>query len=563
MRIYALALLAVFATALFADERKYLSSAEIRAGFDSLAKREPDWLRIEELPGGVSGLYAARLTHHKDPVRRPAIVVLGSLRGDELSPGFACLELARAMLVRANDEAPVRFGAWLQAVEIIFVPTPCAASMDLMLGANPTAVPGLLTPLDDDRDNQTDEDGPEDINGDGVISQLRVKRAGGRFRPSPRDSRILIESAPGEEGEFDLQWEGLDNDSDGEINEDPRGSVTLANDFAIRWSDKQAGANRFPMLTAQSRALAEFFVAHPNISLAINLRSLGERLTVASGPPAVAGPAAGRGRRDAATSETVLARDKQMSDALLKLFREETGAKIGERDEPEGEGLGNVADWLHEACGVYALNYYLARVPSPEKEGKQPPEETPPGRDEAAQLLWMSHTPEQHQAWKAFKHPQLGEAEIGGWLITARRDATRETAEQAATKALDFLWALCSRVASLRVTKVEAKDLGADSYKIRLTLSNPGALDYKPGFAQTNRIGQPIFVALGDDKEIELVSGSRRQSVENLIGGATVTFEWVVRTKDPWRFMKFSIEGERAMPVEESKSVKGCEEWKE
>ncbi len=552
--------LLLFCASLSAQEAKYLSSTEIRAEFDKLAKAEPDWCKIEELPGKVFGLYAVRLARHKEPVNRPAIVVLGSLRGDELSPALACLEMARAMLFRAKPDLPVRFGAWLQVVEVVFIPTPCAASMNRTLNNELLPRPGVAAPLDDDRDGQIDEDGPDDITGDSMVSQMRIKRQGGRYRVSSRDKRVLLECAPGETGEYDVIWEGIDNDGDSQINEDPRDSVLLSNDFAIRWSDKQAGANRFPMLTAESRALADFFVAHPNISAAINLRSLGGALTVAGGPPQGEAPAA-RGRR--APPQGDGARDKQMGDALQKLFVENTGFKPRQGDEPEGEGAGNVADWLYEACGAYAMNYYLARLPEPEKGEKPPREENPPTKDETAQLEWLKYAPEDYLEWKAFKHPTLGDIEIGGWKAVARHDVKPAQAIEAATKALDFLWALCEATARLRITKLEARDLGDGTFKIRLTLSNEGALDYKPQLAAQSRIGLPLWVTLVEDKKIELVSGSRRQSAENINGGATATFEWVVRAKDPFDFMKFKVEGERCMPLEESKSPKGCEEWKE
>jgi hypothetical protein len=314
------------------------------------------------------------------------------------------------------------------------------------------------------------------------------------------------------------------------------------------------------MLLAESRALADFFVAHPNISSAINLRSLGGALTVAGGPPQGAEPPT-RGRRGQPQGDA--GRDKLMGDALQKLFADNTGFKPRQGEETESEGAGNVADWLYEACGAYAMNYYLARLPEPEKGEKPTREENPPTRDEAAQLAWLKYAPEDYLEWKAWKHPRLGDIEIGGWKAVARHDIKPALAIEAAGKALNFLWALCEATARLRITKLEAKDLGDGTFKIRLTLSNEGALDYRPAFAAQSRIGEPLFVALGEDKKIELVSGSRRQSIENINGGATATFEWVVRAKDPFDFMKIKVEGERCMPLEESKSPKGCEEWKE
>ena len=43
------------------------------------------------------------------------------------------------------------------------------------------------SPLDDDRDGQADEDGYDDINGDGQVTQMRRKDPDGRFKVSPED----------------------------------------------------------------------------------------------------------------------------------------------------------------------------------------------------------------------------------------------------------------------------------------------------------------------------------------------------------------------------------------
>ncbi|MCK4890593.1 MAG: hypothetical protein KAS97_11730, partial [Candidatus Aminicenantes bacterium] len=44
---------------------------------------------------------------------------------------------------------------------------------------------GNNKPVNDDKDEMTDEDGVEDLNGDGVITMMRVKDPEGRFLPIP------------------------------------------------------------------------------------------------------------------------------------------------------------------------------------------------------------------------------------------------------------------------------------------------------------------------------------------------------------------------------------------
>jgi hypothetical protein len=54
-------------------------------------------------------------------------------------------------------------------------------------------------PDDEDRDGRTDEDGPNDLDGDGEVLSLRVPDAEGAFVLDPRDERLLKPVEPSEE----------------------------------------------------------------------------------------------------------------------------------------------------------------------------------------------------------------------------------------------------------------------------------------------------------------------------------------------------------------------------
>ena len=65
-------------------------------------------------------------------------------------------------------------------------------------------------PMDDDRDGLVDEDGPEDLNGDGFITVMRRAEPGGEWMVDPQDDRLLKKADPlkGERGEYALYVEG-------------------------------------------------------------------------------------------------------------------------------------------------------------------------------------------------------------------------------------------------------------------------------------------------------------------------------------------------------------------
>ena len=80
-------------------------------------------------------------------------------------------------------------------------------------------------PVDSDNDGLFDEDGPNDLNGNGVIEQIRKYVPDeGTHRVSHLDPRIMEPVPAGEKGDWVLLGqEGLDDDGDGRVNEDPVG----------------------------------------------------------------------------------------------------------------------------------------------------------------------------------------------------------------------------------------------------------------------------------------------------------------------------------------------------
>ena len=57
-----------------------------------------------------------------------------------------------------------------------------------------------LVPMDNDRDGLYDEDKSDDLNNDGIISQMRRKSPKGTYRADLKDPRRMIRVAPGENG---------------------------------------------------------------------------------------------------------------------------------------------------------------------------------------------------------------------------------------------------------------------------------------------------------------------------------------------------------------------------
>ena len=529
---YLILIAALLAPCAFAQE-------DVRRAFAQLQQAHPTHLKVEDLPGLENGAFTATIRDFEVTSDLPCVLIVGSLHFREKTSPEACLHIARNLL---EDKA---LRDRLSYCEVVILP--CLAPDARMVGDN-----GVGLKFDDDRDGNADEDGPSDLNGGG-ITQMRVKRAGGKYIISKADSRIMVEAPAGTVGEYDLMWEGKDDDADGRINEDARGTITVANDWSIRWDDKQPGANRFMMQLKESRALADFLLNKRGLLAGFQIRTMGAEAEFASGPRAERG----------SDGKDPLARDKEMIAALKKVWGEAPRGVI----KAESEGAGNLLDWLYESQGAFAANLPLVTLIGGKEEKKEEGEDgdeastvkrEKPTEEEQRQLAWLSYRPEDYVEWTAFEHPQLGNVEIGGWNLQGCSNPKEDDVEAGAAKIAEFIKHVVTSAPRLEVSKVEVEDKGEGLYRVRLSLHNSGKLDYCTKFAQDKRMHLPVFVSLSDTKVVELLSGTRRQRTDNIEGGGVTTFEWFVRVSDAATELQFDVESDRTGALTHTVAISEC-----
>ena len=126
-------------------------------------------------------------------------------------------------------------------------------------------------PFNDDKDDATDEDGPDDLNGDGFITQMRQKHPDGIFIATS-ENKLLMKKADfkkGELGEYRIFSEGIDNDGDGKINEDGPGGTIPGHNFPHNFEHYTATNGLFAASEVESRAILRFAFDHPEIAMVI------------------------------------------------------------------------------------------------------------------------------------------------------------------------------------------------------------------------------------------------------------------------------------------------------
>ena len=138
---------------------------------------------------------------------RPGVLVVGNLEGDHIVGSHLALESLLYLIENQGDEAVKRV---LDNNVIYFFPRLNPDGAEAMFGQVKwdRTTNGLA--YDGDNDGLIDEDGPDDLNGDGFITVMRVADGSGDFMIDSADSRLMkrADATKGETGSYKLYWEG-------------------------------------------------------------------------------------------------------------------------------------------------------------------------------------------------------------------------------------------------------------------------------------------------------------------------------------------------------------------
>lgn len=255
--------------------RSYRAPDDVAAALKSYAARYPRLAKLESIgrSSGGSEIWllriAARPEGAPDPDLRPGIFVAANVEGAHLIGTEAALALAERLL---SDYGSDKGQTALLERAVVYVAPLLNPDAARKATASPLAEAWTnARPFDTDLDGLADEDGPDDLNKDGLIAQMRVRDPEGKFIPDPKEPRLmrLAEPRKGETGLYALYQEGFDNDGDGAYNEDGPGGVEVNRNFAHDFEYGNPAAGRYPVSEPETAALLGFLTGRGNIGLVL------------------------------------------------------------------------------------------------------------------------------------------------------------------------------------------------------------------------------------------------------------------------------------------------------
>ena len=385
-------------------------------------------------------------------------------------------------------------------------------------------------PTDDDRDFQTDEDPCEDLNGDGLITLIRIKDPAGKYLISSEDERIMAEAdlSKGETGSYHVFTEGTDNDKDGKFNEDGAGGVSFNRNFTYNYEEFGAGTGLYPVSEPETKAVADFLFDRFNVYSVITFGpqdNLGQPMKAPDRQTD-----AGRQNQDPDQGFTRMQRTKITSimksdETINRLVSEKYHSITGLKGSPAPVSEpGNFMEWAYFHYGRYSFStpgWWF----SYEK-----------GKNAGAELLKKSGNEKSSELfvpWTVTDHPDFPgkTVEVGGLKPFALINPPADSLPGLIESHYEFITEVAAMHPELEFLDVKTENAGENIFRISLLVHNKGL------FATCAEIGDQIIwtrimrINLEPSKGQTILSGSKVQRIRRLLGDESAEFSWLISGK--------------------------------
>jgi hypothetical protein len=498
--------------------------------------------------------------------------------------------------------------------------------------------------INNDADEALNEDGFDDLNGDGYITQMRVKSPDGTHIISKNDPRIMVraDAGKGERGEYKIYSEGIDNDGDGSYNEDGEGGINVGIAFPHLFPATNKEAGLYPGQTPEVYGILRFIFDRPEIAMVYTLGSSNFCLVPPKGgrkgdvnldriklpgryarmlnadenqtyamdeviemvkevvPPGMeVTPSMVAGMLGLGALVNPLEDDLKFYSKFSEDYKEYLKAKKFsiENLDPKPAKDGSFELWAYYHLGVPSFSMNLFSVPKVKEEKKEEDQslsledvekmeaqefvalgeekitaflkaKNAPDRFSAKGIIemmesgklspkqmagMMKNMPKQEKEgelsekekallawsekewngegfvkWEKFRHPDLGEVEIGGFVPYLETTPKQEHVDSLLTVQLPWLLQLTKEMPEISLVKEELTDLGSGIYKLELFIENKGYLSYPIAMGQRNRQPAPVVLVL--EGNFEILEGNTRTPIGSIGGNQVRKLTWLIRT---------------------------------
>ncbi|MGB2765263.1 MAG: M14 family metallopeptidase [Candidatus Aminicenantaceae bacterium] len=479
---------------------KYYDWKEVEGALRKLEKAYPKFLKLRSAGKSFQGRELWYITINNpdtgDEMNKSAFYMDANIHGNEVQGGEIGIYTIWYLM---ENYAYNDYVKKLVDEKVFYIfPSVNPDGRDLWLHVGARARSGQ-EPVDDDNDGEYDEDGPEDLDGDGELGSMfiKVERGKGTHRMSDKGDRLVpikknIEGKPDELGDYKyIGSEGIDNDGDGRYNEDTGGGYDPNRDWGTYWQPNyiQRGAGAYPFYWIESKQTRDFLYKHHNIAGVQAFHNTGGMIL--RGPGAALRGEISRG--DLAVLDQIGKKGEKIIEGYRYIVIWQDMYTV----------WGGFIDFTYDMLGIYSFSNELWTSRSDlNKDGETSDEE-----EEFFDRLIDMDNKAVRMHW--INHPQLGKVLID-------RDTTKLSGRVPPTWLLEELchrnMAFCLLHAYEMplpvIKKIDAEKVSGNLYKVTVAIYNSRLMPTMSQAAIANKVQRPDILSI-DGKVKVLAAGQK------------------------------------------------------
>lgn len=510
----------------------YRTVEQIETQLQTLAKQHPERIALHSIGRSAGGktLYLVSIAQagKVKPEHRPALFVGANIAGFHHAGSEAAMQLIDTLASSSDKKIEELLSTRTLYVAPLLNPDAHAAFFQAprQLRAR------NLGKLDHDLDGLVAEDDADDLDGNGIITQMRIKDATGDMIIDPKDPRRMIkaDASKGERGTHRVFIEGKDDDHDGQYNEDGAGGIIPDRNFAAGFPVADTDAGRWPSQAPETKAIMDALLARPNIAMAVVFGPANQLLSAPTGFERITPP----GATPAAEANKPEADDLKILASLAEPYKKSLEqAGLDSKRSARQTGKGSLANWLYFHYGVQTIELDIWGAPTTKSTTPTPSMATDkkaaadPERDLLAHL--SEHTPNAIVPWKKIKLEDGTEIEVGGVDPYAEYAPSIKQLAPALTVHSEQVLNWAGKLGQLQLieTKIEAK--GDDVWRISAIGALQGEFPSHTKLAAKMRNKIPVRLEMRLGKNVKSLTLNRAVTTERLDSSSTIKAEWLVK----------------------------------
>lgn len=503
------------------NQQDYSSNATLTQRIKSLSDKYPQLVKSKTLTQTVGGKSVWMLTLGSGSTdKKPAIAVVGGVDGKHLLGVEMAIGFAEKLLAKSNTDSVKNL---LNKQTFYVFPNMSPDATEQYFAKTKYERSGNATKTDDDRDGRENEDGFDDLNGDGKITWMRILDPTGKYKLNTDDPRslLLADASKGEEGKYILLTEGSDNDKDGEFNEDGEGGVAFNRNNSFNYKPFVAGAGEYAVSEKENRAMFDFLFDAFNVYAVVTFGPTNNLSTPVTFNPQAISKRIITGWFDA---------DAKANALVSERYNKITKTKDAPKTVAESGGFSQWAYFHYGRLSFSTPGWWIPKVApdSSRKEKKFTNDDNVASylRWAASQGITNTFTP-----WKAVNHPGFpGQTvEVGGLDPFVLQNPPYKMVDAIVTKHADFVMALTNMAPKLDLVNVKTEKVADGLTRITLKVMNTGELPTYTKIGDRSYFLKKIVVKVNSNANQTFVSGRKVQTLESIQGKDSTELTWLIK----------------------------------